>query len=98
MKRTKFWMLSWVILLAAAVGFTACVDDDEDTEMPYLEVTPAALTFGEDGVALNGNTININTNRAWNITLLAADGDTVDPAEWITLSKYEGGGEFCRSC
>ncbi|MBE6182517.1 MAG: hypothetical protein E7148_07480 [Rikenellaceae bacterium] len=92
MKKTKFWMLSWAILLAAAVGFTACVDDDEDTEMPYLEVTPTALTFGEDGVALNGNTININTNRAWNITLLAADGDTVDPAEWITLSKYEGGG------
>lgn len=62
------------------VSFTACVDDNEDTEAPYLEVNPATLTFENGGV----QTLEISTNRQWKAT--------VEDADWISLSKTQGEG------
>ena len=38
----KFW--HELLFMLMMVSFTACVDDNEDTEAPYLEVNPATLT------------------------------------------------------
>lgn len=62
------------------VSFTACVDDNEDTEAPFLEVNPATLTFENGGV----QTLEISTNRQWKAT--------VEDADWISLSKTQGEG------
>ena len=62
------------------VSFTACVDDNEDTEAPYLEVNPATLTF-ENGVV---QTLEISTNRQWKAK--------VEDVDWVSLSKTQGEG------
>lgn len=62
------------------VSFTACVDDNEDTEAPYLEVNPATLTFENGGV----QTLEISTNRQWKAK--------VEDVDWVSLSKTQGEG------
>lgn len=74
----KFWHELLFMLMMAS--FTACVDDNEDTEAPYLEVNPATLTFENGGV----QTLEISTNRQWKAT--------VEDADWISLSKIQGEG------
>lgn len=44
----KFW--HGLLFMLMMVSFTACVDDNEDTEAPFLEVNPATLTFENGGV------------------------------------------------
>lgn len=74
----KFW--HGLLFMLMMVSFTACVDDNEDTEAPYLEVNPATLTFENGGV----QTLEISTNRQWKAT--------VEDADWISLSKTQGEG------
>lgn len=74
----KFW--HELLFMLMMVSFTACVDDNEDTEAPYLEVNPATLTFENGGV----QTLEISTNRQWKAT--------VKDADWISLSKTQGEG------
>lgn len=87
MKKFYLWKsLFFAMLMCAATAFTACVDDDDDTEAPYLEITPTTVAFGEDGVATDGNYFEINTNRPWKATM------DDEAATWITLSQYDGNG------
>lgn len=74
----KFW--HELLFMLMMVSFTACVDDNEDTEAPYLEANPATLTFENGGV----QTLEISTNRQWKAT--------VEDADWISLSKIQGEG------
>lgn len=74
----KFW--HELLFMLMMVSFTACVDDNEDTEAPYLEVNPTTLTFENGGV----QTLEISTNRQWKAT--------VEDADWISLSKIQGEG------
>lgn len=74
----KFW--HELLFMLMMVSFTACVDDNEDTEAPYLEVNPATLTFENGGV----QTLEISTNRQWKAT--------IEDADWISLSKTQGEG------
>lgn len=74
----KFW--HGLLFMLMMVSFTACVDDNEDTEAPFLEVNPATLTFENGGV----QTLEISTNRQWKAT--------VEDADWISLSKTQGEG------
>ena len=74
----KFW--HELLFMLMMVSFTACVDDNEDTEAPYLEVNPITLMFENGGV----QTLEISTNRQWKAT--------VEDADWISLSKTQGEG------
>lgn len=74
----KFW--HELLFMLMMVSFTACVDDNEDTEAPYLEVNPATLTFENGGV----QTLEISTNRQWKAT--------VEDVDWVSLSKTQGEG------
>ena len=68
--------------------FTSCVNDNFDTEAPFLEVTPTQLTFGNNGLPTenNQNSFIIKTNRPWKA--IVQDGK-----DWVTLSQTEGEGE-----
>lgn len=71
----------WAAAHVLTVSFTACVDDNDDTEAPYLEVDPTTLTFENGGT----QSFDISTNRPWNATV-------EDNANWVTLSKTSGEG------
>lgn len=74
----KFW--HELLFMLMLVSFTACVDDNEDTEAPYLEVNPATLTFENGGSQM----LEISTNRQWKAN--------VEDVDWISLSKTQGEG------
>ena len=71
-----------VVMLLSAVSFTACVDDNEDVGMPFLELDIEELPLTEEGGTA---TFTVSTNRPWTATL--GEG-----SEWISLSKMEGAG------
>lgn len=79
LKSLSFWY--GLALMVLTVSFTACVDDNDDTEAPYLEVDPTTLTFENGGT----QSFDISTNRPWNATV-------EDNANWVTLSKTSGEG------
>ncbi|MEG2239808.1 MAG: hypothetical protein RSC12_01730 [Alistipes sp.] len=85
----KFNLLKLIfstLLVFAATAFVSCVDDNEDTEAPYLEVAPTSVAFNTDGSPVEGDgTFTIATNRHWKI-------EVPNNAAWITLSKVEGDG------
>lgn len=89
MKKFNFLKLFVSMTLAfAATAFTSCVDDNEDTELPYLEVTPEVLTFDEAGLPTgegDGKFI-VKSNRPWTLTVETAD------QEWVRPSVTEGNG------
>lgn len=78
-KSLSFWY--GLLLMVLTVSFTACVDDNDDTEAPYLEVDPTTLTFENGGT----QSFNISTNRPWNAAV-------EDNTNWVTLSKTSGEG------
>ena len=43
LKSLSFWY--GLLLMVLTVSFTACVDDNDDTEAPYLEVDPTTLGY-----------------------------------------------------
>lgn len=88
MKNLNFLKLFYgLMLVMVSTAFVSCVDDNDDTEAPYLEVSPTTLIFGLDGQPANGSqaSFDISTNRSWKATVK-------DDKSWVTLSKYEGEG------
>lgn len=92
MKKFNYLKLFVCMTLAfAATAFTGCVDDNEDTELPYLEVAPEVLTFDEMGQPTgegNGKFI-VRSNRPWELTIETADQEWVRPS----VTKGKGNGE-----
>ncbi len=74
-----------LICMMASTVFVGCVDDNDDTEAPYLTVTPTTLTFSNSGEPAEGSQayFEISTNRHWTATVQ-------DNKTWVTLSSYEG--------
>lgn len=88
MKNLNFLKLFFgTILLIATATFVSCVDDNDDTEAPFLEVSPTSLIFTTDGVPAEGSqaSFEILTNRHWTATVK-------DDKSWVTLSATEGDG------
>lgn len=88
MRNLNFLKLFYgLMLVMISTAFVSCVDDNDDTEAPYLEVSPTTLIFGLDGQPANGSqaSFDISTNRSWKATVK-------DDKSWVTLSKYEGEG------
>lgn len=83
-------LLISAMMAFAALAFTSCVDDNEDNELPYLEVTPPAMSFNADGTAAAGSEIAIKTNRPWRVTF---EKDVT----WVRLSATEGTGSATLS-
>lgn len=86
MKKMNLWKLFFTAMMVfAATAFTACVDDNEDNGMPFLDVNPETLSFSLDGVAEGASTFEIKTNRPWTLTPL-------EGSEWVTVEPMEGRG------
>lgn len=88
MKKFNFLNLCFVMtFLLGAMAFVSCVDDNDDTEAPFLEVTPTTLVFSTNGTPVEGSqsSFNISTNRHWKATVK-------DDKSWVTLSATEGEG------
>lgn len=81
----KYWY--GLVLMLATISFVGCTDDNDDTEAPFLEVSPENLSFTAEGVAEEGSQayFEIASNRDWTITVQ-------DNKDWVTLSKTEGSG------
>lgn len=85
MKRLNSIYLFLTMLFA--ISFVSCVDDNDDTEAPFLTVSPTVLLFGNDGQPQDGsqNHFEVATNRSWTATVQ-------DNKSWVTLSKTAGEG------
>ena len=73
MRNLNFLKLFYgLMLVMVSTAFVSCVDDNDDTEAPYLEVSPTTLIFGLDGQPANGSqaSFDISTNRMTNHGLL----------------------------
>lgn len=87
MKKWKFFsLLLGTLLLAAAAGFTACVDDNDDDGMPYLQVSPESLSFTAEGVPVGTGEFTVRSNRPWTLTI--DEGE-----DWVTPSATTGEGD-----
>lgn len=75
-------LLCGTLMLFAAVSFTACVDDNEDVGMPYLELDSETLPFTLEG---GDATFMVKTNRPWFITKDEA-------SDWLTVEPMQGEG------
>lgn len=85
MKNTiaKLLFGAWTVLSAGL--FAACVDDNDDNGMPFIEVNPETLVCSLDGnFEGGGNYFEVKSNRAW--TLIAGSG-----SEWIEFEPKQGG-------
>lgn len=88
MKNLTFLKLFVTTMFVMATAlFAGCVDDNDDTEAPRLEVSPKTLVFDTDGTPVEGSQsyFEISANRHWTATVL-------DDKAWVTLSKMEGDG------
>lgn len=85
MKKMNLWKLFFTAMMVfAATAFTACVDDNEDNGMPFLDVTPDVLSFTADGEALDGVSVfKVKSNRPWELSIEAG-------GEWVTASPLKG--------
>ncbi|MEG1403180.1 DUF5689 domain-containing protein [Bacteroides sp.] len=86
----KFNFFKFVSVTMAVLACTlnvSCVDDNDDTEAPYLEVSPSTLSFDTNGVPVAESQafFQISTNRHWTATVQSEKS-------WITLSATEGEG------
>lgn len=79
-------LLLSALALCFAAALTACVDDNEDNGLPYLEVTPAALAFDAQGQPTGEGQFLVRSNRPWRATV--QEGKT-----WVRLSATEGNGD-----
>lgn len=75
-------LLCGTLMLFAAMSFTACVDDNEDVGMPYLELDSETLPFALEG---GHATFTVKTNRPWFITKDEA-------SDWLTVEPMVGDG------
>lgn len=86
----KFIFLKFVSVTMAVLACTlhaSCVDDNDDTGAPYLEVSPGTLSFDANGVPVEGSQsfFHVSTNRHWTATVQSEKS-------WVTLSATEGEG------
>ena len=70
----------------ATVALASCVDDNDDKGMPYLEVTPDALTFNADGAPEGASAFTVKSNRPWTLEVL-------EGSDWVTPSATQGSGD-----
>ena len=83
MKKTIFGKLLFAAMaLLAVTSFTACVDDNDDVGMPYLELELEELPFTVDG---GDATFTETTNRPWTATL-------DEGSEWSSMEPMSGDG------
>ncbi len=75
------------MLMMVSTTFVGCVDDNDDTEAPYLTITPSTLQFTIAGEPAEGSQsyFEISTNRTWTAKVL-------DDKSWVTLSAIQGDG------
>ena len=88
MKNLNFLKLFFgIMLMMVSTTFVGCVDDNDDTEAPYLEVSPTTLVFTTSGTPADGSQsyFEISTNRAWTAVVN-------DNKSWVTLSAIQGDG------
>lgn len=89
MKNLNFLKLFFgtMLLMVMSTLVVGCVDDNDDTEAPYLEVSPTNLTFTTSGTPAEGSQayFEISTNRDWTATVN-------DDKSWVTLSAIQGSG------
>lgn len=88
MKNLTFLKLFYATIFVMITAlFAGCVDDNDDTEAPRLEISPKTLVFDTDGIPVEGSQsyFEISANRHWTATVL-------DDKTWVTLSKMEGDG------
>lgn len=88
MKNFAIFQITPVVLFVfACILHVSCVDDNRDTEAPYLEVSPTTLSFDETGqpAAESQSFFQISTNRPWRAVVQS-------DKSWITLSLTEGDG------
>ena len=88
MKNLNFLKLFLATIFVTTTAlFTGCVDDNDDTEAPRLEISPKTLVFNDEGFPVDGSQdyFEISANRKWTATV-------VDDKTWVTLSKMEGNG------
>ncbi|MDR0893510.1 MAG: DUF5689 domain-containing protein [Mediterranea sp.] len=89
MKQLKISKLLYVLMLAVTSTLLVnCVDDNDDKEAPYFEVSPTTLNFDLNGQPASGSqaTFDIKTNRPWKITV------PEELTTWLSLSQTEGDG------
>ena len=67
-KSLSFWY--GLLLMVLTVSFTACVDDNDDTEAPYLEVDPTTLTFENGGTQSFNILRTVRGMQPWKIILI----------------------------
>ncbi|MGL5981306.1 MAG: DUF5689 domain-containing protein [Phocaeicola sp.] len=84
----RFNSIYLFLTMLFALSFVSCVNDNDDTEAPFLKVTPSVLLFGNNGEPQPGsqNHFEVATNRSWTATV-------VDNKSWVTLSKAAGEGD-----
>jgi hypothetical protein len=85
MKKLDFLkMYMATMIMAISTLLAGCVDDN-DTEAPFLTVTPTSISFNGDGTVADDNQdyIEISTNRQWT---------AISNKTWLTLSQSEGEG------
>lgn len=88
MRNLNFLKLFYGLMLVMfSAAFASCVDDNDDTEAPFLEVSPTTLIFGSNGQPVSDSqaSFEISTNRAWKATIK-------DDKSWVTLSQEKGEG------
>lgn len=88
MKNLNFLKLFLTTIFVTTTAlFAGCVDDNDDTEAPRLEISPKTLVFNDEGFPVDGSQdyFEISANRKWTATIL-------DDKTWVTLSKMEGSG------
>lgn len=88
MRDLKFLKLFYgLMLVMVSAAFVSCVDDNDDTEAPFLEVSPTTLIFGLNGQPADGSqaSFDIKANRSWKAII-------EEDKSWVTLSKTEGEG------
>ena len=85
LKSLDFWY--GLLLMVLTISFVGCVDDNDDTEAPFLEVSPLTLNFTGEGTPAGDsqNVFHISTNRPWTATVR-------DAKDWVTLSQISGEG------
>ena len=86
MKKSNFWKLLSGTVFFATVALASCVDDNDDKGMPYLEVTPDALTFNADGAPEGASAFTVKSNRPWTLEVL-------EGSDWVTPSATQGSGD-----
>ncbi len=84
MKKNPFIQWLFAALAVATVTFTGCKNDDEEQfDIPTLEVTPTELSFDENG---GPKSFQINTTGTWTIT-------GAEDLEWLAITPaLEGTG------